>query len=324
MAITLQQLRDDLRFRLMEYVPGELTNLMLNGWLNLGQFDVALRLQGINDTWLGERMPIVSRYSSARHHSSTINRYTATTKTILCGLSQVTANSLVGNKVILIDVNSNDSVYSGLVESNTDFDFLSGTLIILTEDPVGSNISSNLAVIVIDKDSQVALTPSIIRFKLPYNCMQLVKVTDNLDISAANAINPVLSQELEDISELEGYNSDVRYTQYGHRVILSKGNSVSYPGELVVWYHKRPVPLAADTDQLSVAEGRVPEEFQDLVIMHAFVKGIRGKVDEQYEGQTAVTGVTSMLDNKYNEIRTAFALERALTSRSENTKEEIR
>ena len=337
MAITLQGLRDDLRFRLMEHVPDQLTNLMLNRWLNLGQYDVALRLQGINDTWLGERMPIASTYSKAWHYPARVGpiiakSYVASTKVLvgkgtvhpLFGLATTPIDELRGSKVIFIDRDGGDFVYSGIVASNMGENINADLAITLTQDPVGTDITSNVEIIILSKDHQTTLAPSVSRFKLPYSCMQLVKVTDNLDVSEANIISPILSQEFETVSELGSYNSDVRYTQHGHRIILSKGSSVSYPNELAVWYYRRPAALIMDADQLSAAESRVPEEFQELVIMHAFIKGISVKGDKTPQRQAAITGVNAMLARKYDEIRNAFATERALAKRSEDTKEDIR
>jgi len=50
-TVTLATLRADLRSRLGELTPVQLSDEELNRWLNVGQKDVAVRLYDISDTW---------------------------------------------------------------------------------------------------------------------------------------------------------------------------------------------------------------------------------------------------------------------------------
>lgn len=54
-TVDLQTLRSDLRSRLGEMDPDDLNDQELDRWLNVGQQDLAIKLNGISDIWYGTR-----------------------------------------------------------------------------------------------------------------------------------------------------------------------------------------------------------------------------------------------------------------------------
>ncbi len=56
--ITLKQLRSDLRSRLGKMTTEEFTDAELNNWINIGQFETFVRLNGISDHWYGTTQTI--------------------------------------------------------------------------------------------------------------------------------------------------------------------------------------------------------------------------------------------------------------------------
>jgi len=57
-TVTLEQLRNDLRSRLPKENRGEILESELNRFLNLGQYDTAIKLSGINSIWFGTKAPV--------------------------------------------------------------------------------------------------------------------------------------------------------------------------------------------------------------------------------------------------------------------------
>ena len=58
-SVTLTELRTDLRSRLPETNRIEILDSELDRFLNLGQYDVATKLSGINNIWYGSKAPVV-------------------------------------------------------------------------------------------------------------------------------------------------------------------------------------------------------------------------------------------------------------------------
>jgi hypothetical protein len=56
--ITRKTLRSDLQSRLNEIAPDKFSAEELNHWINMSQFDVALRLSAISNIWYGEKQSI--------------------------------------------------------------------------------------------------------------------------------------------------------------------------------------------------------------------------------------------------------------------------
>jgi|TARA_Y100000310_G_scaffold315261_1_gene365590 hypothetical protein len=56
--ITLKTLRSDLQSRLNEIAPDKFSKEELNHWVNMSQFDVAMRLSAISNIWYGDKQTI--------------------------------------------------------------------------------------------------------------------------------------------------------------------------------------------------------------------------------------------------------------------------
>jgi len=73
-TITLATLRNDLRSRLPEANRDEILDSELDRFLNLGQFDVATKLSGINNIWYGTKATVIISSSAIDLSSLSIMR----------------------------------------------------------------------------------------------------------------------------------------------------------------------------------------------------------------------------------------------------------
>ncbi len=147
-------------------------------------------------------------------------------------------------------------------------------------------------------------TDSILEFTLPTDCMKLIKVMDvgiATTIPTNHLIPLINSQEAEAVWQ----NSNFDYTVWGYRwgkttLRIFIGSSVTLgttatTGTIRLEYFRRPTEITTDTSSLDV-----PEEFTDLVTLHAQIKAMRvlGKAD--------AGGVGQEIESRYDEVAKTY------------------
>jgi len=257
-TVTLGTLRDDLRSRLPEANRDVLLDTELNRFLNLGQYDAALKLSGINAIWYGDVAQVspVTGGGVVTYDSSV--KWDAGDKLLSSFTFTGTHGDYVGGIVAYADVRE-EKGYVGVITTTT-----ATTCKVEGAMPTG-DVDAADGVGIFIQPSKTGGASQVVDLS-NVSIMRIIKLVD-----ATNGIIPFY--ELKDFEQLgKNYNWDSGYgaTHFGENIYLFKGDNATAFGNLYLYYYTLPTQMTSDSSYMDV-----PTEFQELVLAFAELKALR-------------------------------------------------
>lgn len=254
MALTLVQIRDLIRSEL-KVGASEVSDTLLNSYINQIQVEVATRLGPIVEPLLRKRIALSGATSAAAINSGS-GDYDDGALTV-DGFLGLTPDAHINDEVVIHgEWTATEKVYKDLITDND-----ATTLTVAGNAKIGGDAdASSVTAIIVDTPS--AVDPGTAGLTLPSDCMRPLYLSDSTTPSGEKRIKLIQIDDTEIAVENTLYAENMRAAIHvGNTIRLLKGSSASFPATVVLTYVARPVDFSADSDELLVSEGRLPMDF---------------------------------------------------------------
>jgi len=271
MGITLEEITERIKGRINETVSSDINLPEVKYWIHSKLFEIFKELLP-HTKWHGERVTLtadwVSRVTSpgAELTTKTINRF-----------SDLVINAWIGANAYIW--REDNDFYIDKVSSNTvdsiDIQCVSG-------------IQDGEVICIISKASSQTLS-EINLSSLDYYNLKKIVGPDGLIVKAKN-------EEELDIVPINKtvYANELRWWEYGRKIIFAKGEGAEYPSSVDVWYNRNPIKAVNNDDVLDM-----PDDWEEVLIglvADVALKKLEGKAEEAARQRNEALGLLKQME----------------------------
>ena len=302
MALTLAKAKGQVRAEL-GVTKSELPDTLLLDYINQIQAEVSQMIGPALGPGMRKRVELTS---TALGFAGTAGTFTFSTGA-LTGFTGLPVDTTLDDAEVVFWGNT------GLVYKDIIDDVIGATSVTLKNNShVGDDLTAVDSIILY---SLTAVDPTSVGFYLPDDCALPLYFSDLSDPESEERIESIQTDDTEQYVTNTYWDAETKAALHvGDVVHILKGGSGTFPKTLAVTYLKRPAPYFSDTDQMTQAQGRLPEEYWG--IMRAGVLKLAAMHLRKVE-EAAMAGMD--MTDRLNAIRASFNLSRAYHEREEES-----
>ena len=258
MAIALSEMRAQVRSEL-GIGETELPDALFLDYVNMVQIEVAQMLGPVASNSLRKRSAaLTGNYSVAVASVNDTGGYNCTTG-VFTNFSGLTVNKYAGDTIIFKGTfNTAEVAYKDVIVSNT------ATTVTGALNSKAAYSGTSIMAIILGNTKSV--DPETMGLALPSDCMYPIYLSDSLTPSSENRIELIQADDTEQFLQNEYWDAEVVAALHiGDTVHVMKGDSATFDAIIGCTYVRRPAVFSADTDQLKISQGRLPEEYWGII-----------------------------------------------------------